>query len=323
MSARSGPRYLRFRIRRAFPPTLLAVALAVAHPCLGHGVSAQAPPAAPVGAIVGQVTDTLGTPLPYCSVHLEDAPSPVICDSVGRFRLAGIARQVATFEVRRLGYVPSRFTVPLVRNSDTRVTIQLLSIATLLEPIAVWAEPASMFTPWVAEHGFYDRMHGATGAIFITPEEWEALKPQRVSDALQIRPGISVTYGREGANGPIIPVVRGRDLCLLNVFVDGLEVAVYDKDPRLDNPGGSLSMLSAGGIEGTQMSIGRLKPVTGLGIDAFVLPWDVAAVEIYPSGPQTPIQFRTSNECGAIVIWTKVTTSGVPADSARPPRPPR
>jgi len=59
------------------------------------------------------------------------------------------------------------------------------------------------------------------------------------------------------------------------------------------------------------------KPVTDLGLDAFLEPRTIAAMEIYPSGPNTPIEFRTTNECGAIVIWTKVGPRPASADSAR------
>jgi hypothetical protein len=321
MSVRFGLRQLRFRVGREFPPTLLAVALVLAGSCSDNVVSAQVPPAAPGGAIVGQVTDTLGAPLGYCFVHLEDAPSAVLCDSAGQFRLAGLSREVATFEVRRLGYVPGRFTVTLVPGEDLRVTVELAPIATTLQPINVTAEPASAFTPWVAEHGFYDRMRGVVSGIFITPEEWEALKPYRVTDALSNRPGIMLTYTGGGTHKEPIAVVYGRNGCLLNVFVDGLEIrGVYDIQP--DTRRGGVSFYGASPIANVGGGSSRPAPVTGLGIDAFIQPWEIAAIEVYPSGPQTPSEFRTTNECGAIAIWTKVATRRAAADSARTPRPP-
>jgi hypothetical protein len=58
-----------------------------------------------------------------------------------------------------------------------------------------------------------------------------------------------------------------------------------------------------------------LMPITGIGLDEFILPSSIAAMEIYPSGAATPLEFRAANGCGAIVIWTKVRTRISPADS--------
>lgn len=292
----------------------LLVAIAGVAAVLADGAKAQEPPRQAGAVIVGRVTDTLGAPLPYCFVRVENAPSAVLCDSTGRFRLAGLSRELTTFEVRRLGYVPGLFTA-MVLSDSMQFTIQLVPVATVLRPIGVRAPPAPEYTPWLVEHGFYVRMRAGVTGMFVTPEELERLKPQRVTQVLQDRPGIKITRTEAVGNEPI-PLVWGRNFCLLNFFVDGIEIrGVYDMNEGRRRGGvsfyGSPGFRSQGAVD---MPTTR---ITGMGPDAFLPPHTIAAMEIYPSGPNTPIEFRTTNECGAIVIWTKVGTRPAPADSAR------
>lgn len=296
----------------------LAVASAGVAAVVSKQASAQEPPPRPAAVIVGRVTDTLGAPLPYCFVRVESAPSAVLCDDTGRFRLAGLSRELTTFEVRRLGYVPGRFTA-MVLSDSMEFTIQLVPVATLLRPIRVAAPAAPAYTPWLVERGFYERMRAGVTGMFVTPEELERLKPQRVTQVLQDRPGIQVTYSG-GLATELIPVVWGRNSCVLNVFVDGIEVTGIYNIPKGAWRGGA-SFYGAFGRQQGQASLGGA--ITGLGIDRFIEPHTVAAIEIYPSGPNVPIEFRTDNQCGAIVIWTKVGTRPSSADSARArPTPP-
>jgi len=256
-------------------------------------------------AIVGRVTDTLGTLLPECFVRLEAARAATMCDSVGRFRLPDVGHDVTTFEVRRLGYVPGRFSV-LVLGDSMQVTVQLVPIALELPPITVTAEGLNQS---LVEHGFYRRMEWGEPALFVTPEELERLRPQQVTGVLRDRPGINLTWVDEGG-GKLVPKVWGRDYCLLNIFVDGIEInGIYYTDPRDLRPRGGVSFPNEEYHAGPQRY--------DLGLDAFILPQSIAAIEIYPSGPGTPIEFRTTNQCGAIVIWTKVGAPPAPGDSAR------
>jgi hypothetical protein len=294
--------------RAALRACCLAAAIASLTSSLERGASAQQPfPSAQAGAtIIGQVTDTLGSPLPHCLVRLEDAASAVLCDSAGTFRLSGLSHAATTFEVRRLGYTPGRFTV-VVPGDSMRVTVQLVEMPALLAPISITAPGHS---PWLESHGFYDRLRANISGTFITPEEFQALRVQRVTQALAGRPAVKII-----ASGPVaVPWdVTGR--CLLNVFVDGLEINLYDVASGTRRGGvsfmGAWGKISPGGEGPSASSLKR-----SLGIDGFIQPSMVQAIEIYPSGPQTPIEFRASNECGAIVIWTKVGSR--PAAPAAP-----
>jgi hypothetical protein len=291
----------------------LLVALAGVATVAPDRAAAQEPARQPDAVITGRVTDTLGAPLPYCFVRLENAPSAVLCDSTGRFRLAGARRQLTTFEVRRLGYVPGRFTA-MVLSDSMQFAIQLVPVATVLRPIGVTTPAAPPYTPWLAEHGFYERMRSGFTGMFITPEELERLKPQRVTQVLQDRPGIKITRTEAVGSEPI-PLVWGRNYCLLNVFVDGIEIrGVYDMNEGKRR--GGVSFYGSPGFRRQGANDMPTSRITGMGLDAFLPPHTVAAMEIYPSGANLPIEFRTTNECGAIVIWTKVGTRPPSADSA-------
>jgi hypothetical protein len=294
---------------------LLPAILAAASAFPVFRTAAQEAPRLVPGLVVGRVTDTLGAPLSYCFVRIENAHSAVLCDSAGRFRLRGLSRELTTFEVRRLGYVPGRFTA-MVLSDSMEFTIQLVPVAAILRPITVAAPAAPAFTPWLVEHGFYERMRAGVTGIFITPEELERLRPQRVTQVLQDRPGIKITFSGGGLNKEPITVVWGRNFCLLNVFVDGIEVRGIYTVPEGVRRGGVSFYGKPGWTGGGGGSIG------GMGIDAFLQPGVIAAMEIYPSGPNMPIEFRTTNECGAIVIWTKVGTRPPPGDSGTSQSPP-
>ncbi len=43
----------------------------------------------------------------------------------------------------------------------------------------------------------------------------------------------------------------------------------------------------------------------GWDMDHFVYIDDVAAIEVYTSLAQLPVQFRQRGNCGAVVVWTK------------------
>jgi hypothetical protein len=45
-------------------------------------------------------------------------------------------------------------------------------------------------------------------------------------------------------------------------------------------------------------------------LDSFVRPQDVAAIEVYPSGANSPVEFQSSGgDCAAVVVWTKLNVN--------------
>jgi len=113
--------------------------------------------------------------------------------------------------------------------------------------------------------GFEQRRHTGLGH-FITRSELEERHPIHVSDLLSPLAGVRVTPAptRFGSE------VRMRGGCLPDLVIDGV----------------------------------LMRPFAGLGIDDYVAPGDVEAVEVY-RGPQAPLQLSNS-PCGAVVVWTRI-----------------
>ncbi len=267
------------------PAAFLALAATLAAPARGQQPGGQAS-----YALRGTVTDTSAAPLPYCYVRLAGARSSILCDEGGRFRLeAQVGRN--DFEVRRLGYVPARFTVFLA-DTVLDVTVQLSPIPTELQPITVTAPGLS---PALVESGFYERMRLRTfTATYVTPEEIERLHPQHVTQLLSDRPALKMAYTGRVA----VPWDRSGD-CIMNTFVDGIEIKGLYGAQTGERIGRRLPLMRS------LTEYQPPAPISGVGLDEFISPDAVAAIEIYPSGPGVPQRFQTFNSCGVIAIWTK------------------
>ena len=124
--------------------------------------------------------------------------------------------------------------------------------------------------------GFSSRrsVYSAGRATFIGPDEIERRRPRRLShlvqDALDIRVGYTPLETAAYAFGD--------HACVLNVFLDGVRVSLFD---------GSRSGGEPPGFD--------IVPVN-----------TVLAVEIYPLAGDVPEPFAAfGGNCGALVIWTK------------------
>lgn len=117
--------------------------------------------------------------------------------------------------------------------------------------------------------GFYER-RDAGGGYFITPDEVESRILQQTSDIFSGVPGLQVTGGTTGRAR--IQVARKGQACRPLIFFDGVAV-----------PDASIDDLN---------------------------PEDLLAVEVYRGPSETPLEFsRTSNTCGAILMWTRAGDS--------------
>jgi hypothetical protein len=103
--------------------------------------------------------------------------------------------------------------------------------------------------------------------LFINRDDIDRLKPMTTGDLLLGEPGVNVNDG--GLDDRRFNIGRGSGFCRPNLFVDG-------------------------------------SPVEAFSVDDF-FPQHIEAVEVYRSFAQTPIQYRSANRCGAILIWTRET----------------
>jgi hypothetical protein len=239
--------------------------------------------------IHGTVFDSRDLPVALVNVTVNGGPSAVSDDS-GRFRLEISHRNRVVFDLKRLGYTPSRFS--LDAGGDTAVSVLLLPTAQLLAGVDV--KETVRIAPTIA--GFEDRMRqrqrAAGAGYFITVKDIEAMNATRVTQIVQNTPTMSVRrididkYGLYGR-----AVGTGGD-CLATVWVDGV--------------------LAAGAARALVDRRGR-RVVTGpdvQDIDSYLYPTEIAGVEIYPRGMMAPPQFLppgdpNASRCAVVAYWTK------------------
>jgi hypothetical protein len=108
---------------------------------------------------------------------------------------------------------------------------------------------------------------------FITREDIERRQPFNTTDLFQAMLGVRII--RSGFDYSIMMQGIGGYWCTPKVFLDGFSFPL--------NGGGG----------------------TGNVLDSFIVPEDLAAVEVYPRNMLTPAQFRDVNDCGSIVLWSR------------------
>lgn len=235
----------------------------------------------------GVVLDVNDKPVAAATVSLASG-AKLTTDDSGRFQLELTKQDRVVFEVRRVGYTPSRFD--LGAGGDTTVSVLLLPVAQQLSTVDVNA-PASRPAGLA---GFEERMRArqkaATG-YFLTTKDIEAKTPTRTTQVVENVPSIFVRrtsgdkfaiYGRSPNGGD----------CLATVWVDGIRVA-----------------------GAAEAAVDRRTRRVGMGpelpdVDLHVMPSELAGAEVYPRGMLAPAQFIPSSDpnairCAIIVFWTK------------------
>lgn len=156
------------------------------------------------------------------------------------------------------------------------VTVDVLSgtvtrVEATLSPSAIELDPIEVRigSPLLNQNGFYRRVRRGFG-LQLSREELEAMHMLEVSDAVRDISGLILRYdpymaSRVLATRPRGPRIGGRS-CTLTVYVDGVRTL----DPNLNQ-----------------------------------VPADwLLGMEVY-LGAETPAQFRGSENCGVVLLWTK------------------
>ena len=218
----------------------------------------------------GRVVNKAGAPVEGARVSMVGGGSSTTTRAGGDFSLDSLPAGTQAISVRHLGYAPQEITVELSSRTPARVNVQLGAYVPELAPVEV----VSQMDQGLDRVGFSGRKRGAAGGYFITPQMIENRKAAQFTDLLTTAPGIRI----EGSMGHMaITSTRtvGRRGCV-TVYVDGSQ----------------WQQLEAGDL------------------DSFVRPEEAAAIEVYPAGAATPVEFQTSGQdCAAVVIWTKLNVN--------------
>ena len=235
--------------------------------------------------IRGVVRDTADQPLLGVSVRVPNGPAVASNDS-GRFRLELSTRGKVSFDLHRIGFMPSRFS--LGDGGDTTLIIILFPSPQTLPKVAI---QESVIGVNLRRGGFAERLEqrrrGTNSGFFVTPEEIELRKPRDVTDLFRTFPGVNV-----------------RTTSSDQAFLYGTGLLV---DPR-SSPGHSVMVRCAISIyiDGQRMNNLGDGGVTAPDINRIVTPEAIAGIEYYPSANRAPQQYQSLNGgCGVALIWTK------------------
>ena len=258
--------------------------IGVAALLVGVGTSAGAQ----TGRIVrGTVTD--GAANPVAGVVVATGPRNVTSDDSGRFRLDVSHRDKLVLDFKRVGFLPTRFT--LEAGGDTTVEVLLLPAVNRIAGMDVTANR----DPAMTLHGFEERMRerqrGAGAGHFITANEIESSIPTRASQVVANVPSILVRRLSDDHFG-IFGKTGGAAECPATIYLDGVRLGALT-ETKTDRRGRVIIQRDA-----------------AVPIDQYVTPAEIAGVEVYARGMFAPPQFQPPGDpaaakCAIVVFWTK------------------
>ncbi|HET7229160.1 MAG TPA: carboxypeptidase-like regulatory domain-containing protein [Longimicrobium sp.] len=197
-------------------------------------------------------------------------------DGVARMR---IPPGPAVFEVRKLGYRTEHFTLNLPATDTLGIDVDLVVAPVALRGLEATATPTERA---LRDAGFYDRQRMGIG-VFLTGRDIVRHPAAPLVDAFRRVPGVRVvrvlpSMGlRAGSRSAsdidqqyAVASTRGAGsrACVMDVYIDDMNA-----------DGSLLSQIPAS---------------------------DVVAIEVYRGPSEMPGKYRkTSNRCGAVVIWTR------------------
>lgn len=228
--------------------------------------------------VSGTVVDSGGRFIPYASI--DGGPrARAVSNGSGEFTLLIPPKDRIEVSVRRIGFLPTKFTVEA--GGDTTIRVTMTQLAVLMNAQVIRAQSQVRTLEF---RGFYDRLlekeRGSLVGDFIMPEEIEMRNPQRVSQLLEGKRGVTVR--RTGGCNIIATCYRvmGTGDCPATIYLDGQRLNslnVASNDPR------------------GAPAIDELIPVTG-----------VSAIELYPRGASAPPRYQAlGGTCAVVLIWTK------------------
>jgi len=187
------------------------------------------------------------------------------------------------FQVQRMGYISTTQDVVVVSDETPHVVeFEIERIPVMLEDIEVTAEEGYESIRKLED--FFARARFGDGK-FLTPEEIEDISASGVTDFLRRIQGVRIIFnGRSNA-------------------------------VRLNNQSLSCRFDEAGGVSGQEPDIyvdGMLANRRGfrssLAVDQLIQAEMVLAIEVYDSPASVPVQYNRTDNCGVVLIWTKIGT---------------
>jgi hypothetical protein len=221
------------------------------------------------GVVRGVVRDANGRPLANVRVNLLDRRLVTTANSDGYFTLVGIPAGTQTLELRAIGYAPARQTVVLKSSAPAEVALTLDRAAQKLASISVIGTRKD---GRLTKFGFEERRRRGIG-FFMDGDEIAKKSGIKAGDVLRFAPGVMPEYTAKGRTFSMRSKWNG-NRCSPTYYLDGMRWYPLGRSPILE-------------------------------LEQFMSLNDLAAVEVYPGGAGTPMQFDSGTGCGAVVFWTK------------------
>lgn len=179
--------------------------------------------------ITGMVRDTFGLAIAGAEATVEGTTLRTFSDSLGAFRLSGVAAGQRRLVFRRLGFRPVAMDVDVVPPGLDALDVRMVVAAQTLAPVTVEARTEAAIPRL---RGFYERKEQKVGH-FITRERIERTHSFSFTDLLREIPGVRIR-----PIGNIQKAVRFRGSpCPPLVFLDGFAASAAEFDLEMLDPG--------------------------------------------------------------------------------------
>ena len=227
------------------------------------------------GAIDGSVRDTSGSWLTGVEiVALDNSLIRTRSGAGGSFRIDSLAAGPHLIRFRRIGIMPT--TVSVVVDPDATI-----SVDAVVEPFPITMSRVNVqAVSGELVHlppGVSDRIRTGIGT-YLTADQIAKFHVMNTADIFRHVTGISVD---KNADTPVVRSARGIQTINGNPCATGMEVVV----------------------DGAKMGAPTSVTSAAVGLDG-ISPGDIAAIEIYKDGAETPASLGDS-ECGIIYVWTR------------------
>jgi hypothetical protein len=248
------------------------------------------------GAIDGSVRDTSGASL--LGVEIVSVDNSLIrtrTNGGGAFRIDSISAGPHLIRFRRVGIMPLTVSVVVDPNSITSVDVMLEPFPLTLSRVNVQAKSGELMH---LPAGVADRMRTGVGT-YITADQIAKMNPRQTLEIFRHVPGIEVD-GRPGEE--VVSNTRGSQSINGETCQSGMLV-VLNGVPL------STSVTQGPTFAGTpapDWTVGMTSQTNNaaVGVMNTISPKDIAAIEIYKDGAESPATV-TESSCGTIFVWTR------------------
>ena len=251
------------------------------------------------GRLIGRVSDArTQDPVAAAAISVAGRAEVVESNRRGYFVLSGLPVGEHELSVRHLGYAPFTHAVRVTQGSTTEVDLGLSPDPVELAPLVATAtRPRRLELKGFYERKYWGEMIG--GATFLTAEDIERRNPLRITHMVAEAPGIKLGNCTIRGHGCRLYSTRSG----VGVHAGGCEMSVYlDGLPVLE---GSSRFRTSASTTNYTYNTGASENA-GLSLNDFVLPGEIAGVEIYRGLASLPAEFGGyANRCGVVAVWTK------------------